>query len=257
LLPSHYVQRWGLAPPRRPAGAVGGGLNNDGVFANVTAKPTRPVRIQDGDETYLVPEDVGTEAPPSYAHAQADSVPPYWETTVHAPSSPSEILVDSLPTGSLFSFAWNLLVSVSFQFVGFLLTYLLHTTHAARCGSRAGLGITLIQYGFALGGRGKSDGVLGGGWRTGDMGAVDESAPPAPAPTFATAAEEEAYRKSLGWNGTIPTPTFGSTTLDQQNEAAELVADATTEWLSFFLMTAGWFILLTSVLGYWRVKRWE
>lgn len=29
-----------------------------------------------------------------------------------------------------------------------MLTYLLHTTHAAKYGSRAGLGITLIQYGF-------------------------------------------------------------------------------------------------------------
>lgn len=39
---------------------------------------------------------------------------------------------------------------MSFQFVGFLLTYLLHTTHAAKNGSRAGLGITLIQYSFYL-----------------------------------------------------------------------------------------------------------
>jgi hypothetical protein len=48
----------------------------------------------------------------------------------------------------------------------------------------------------------------------------------------------------------------------------------TTEWLSFFLMTIGeskiyvitstnklgilgWFILLTSLLSFWRVKRWE
>jgi hypothetical protein len=30
---------------------------------------------------------------------------------------------------------------------GFLLTYVLHTTHAAKNGSRAGLGITLIQLG--------------------------------------------------------------------------------------------------------------
>jgi len=33
--------------------------------------------------------------------------------------------------------------------------------------------------------------------------------------------------------------------------------DATTDWLSFFLMTIGWFILLTSLLNFWRVKRWE
>lgn len=33
---------------RIPSGPVGGGTNNDGVFANVTAKPSVPVRVQDG-----------------------------------------------------------------------------------------------------------------------------------------------------------------------------------------------------------------
>lgn len=47
VLPTHYVQRLGLAP-EVPRGAVGGGTSNDGVFANVTAKPSRPIRIQDG-----------------------------------------------------------------------------------------------------------------------------------------------------------------------------------------------------------------
>jgi hypothetical protein len=39
------------------------------------------------------------------------------------------------------------MISMSFQIVGFLLTYLLHTTHAAKNGSLAGLGITLVQFG--------------------------------------------------------------------------------------------------------------
>ena len=86
ILPSYYLQRFGLAS-NRPAGTVGGGVNNDGVFANVTAKPSRPTQITDGssdhsgllrryihyfsgDDTYLVPEDSRAEAPPSYAHAQ-------------------------------------------------------------------------------------------------------------------------------------------------------------------------------------------
>lgn len=47
ILPSHYVQRFGLGH-HVPTGVVGGGSNMDGVFANVTAKPTRPVRIQQG-----------------------------------------------------------------------------------------------------------------------------------------------------------------------------------------------------------------
>jgi hypothetical protein len=42
ILPSKFANRLGLTP-RRPVGVFGGGLNNDGVFANVTAKPSPPV----------------------------------------------------------------------------------------------------------------------------------------------------------------------------------------------------------------------
>ena len=63
--------------------------------------------------------------------------------------------MDGLPVGSIFSFVWNAMISMSFQLVGFLLTYLLHTTHAAKNGSRAGLGLTLVQYGFYM--KGGSD----------------------------------------------------------------------------------------------------
>ncbi|KAG5648939.1 hypothetical protein DXG03_000288 [Asterophora parasitica] len=237
VLPADVAQRLGLAH-QRPVGAIGGGTNNDGVFANVTAKPTRPVTRQEGDETLIVPEDTRADAPPSYASAQADAVPPYWETTVHAPFSPGsvgEIIVDNLPTGSLFSFLWNMLVSISFQFVGFLLTYLLHTTHAARLGSRAGLGVTLIQYGFAL--RGRMDRAAGGN-ATEDMwvgwGEVSK-------PTTTEGVPSAGYygHHSAAGNATYtPTP---------EEQANSLMTEATTEWLSFFLMT----------VGYWRVKRWE
>ncbi len=106
-----------------------------------------------GDDVYVVPEDAQTTVPPSYATAQADAVPPYWETGVQAASNPAtagEMVIEGEQTGSLFSFLWNMLVSISFQFVGFLLTYLLHTTHAAKYGSRAGLGVSWIQYGLAV-----------------------------------------------------------------------------------------------------------
>lgn len=48
VLPNHYAERWGLGPSGRSAGPVGGGTANDGVFANVTAKPSRQIRIQEG-----------------------------------------------------------------------------------------------------------------------------------------------------------------------------------------------------------------
>ena len=87
----------------------------------------------------------------SYTDAQADAVPPYWETTVHAPATQDRngnMIIDDLPTGPFWIFASNLLISFFFQFIGFLFTYLLHTSHAAKFGSRAGLGLTLIQFGF-------------------------------------------------------------------------------------------------------------
>ena len=175
-----------------------------------------------GDEILLVPEEVQKEVPPSYAQAQADAVPPYWETTIHAPSAsntPGDVIIDSLPTGSLFSFLWNMLVSISFQFVGFLLTYLLHTTHAAKLGSRAGLGITLIQYGFAMRGREDFSGAEADVWAW---------KPEEPRPTFATAAEAEAYYNNP--NNTAPAANV---------EAAYIAGEATSEWLSFLLMTVG------------------
>ena len=57
------------------------------------------------------------------------------------------MIVDDLPTGSVLIFAFNLFTSFFFQFLGFVITYFLSTTHAARYGSRAGLGLTFIQYG--------------------------------------------------------------------------------------------------------------
>jgi len=247
VLPSRYGERLGYAQVPH-TGVVGSGTGNDGVFANVTAKPSRPVTIQEGDETYVVPEDVRNEPPPTYSTAQADAVPPYWETTVHAPFSSDsigEMIIDSLPTGTLFSFLWNMLVSISFQFLGFLLTYLLHTTHAARLGSRAGLGITLIQYGFAL--RSRLEGSLT------EENPWDEPGRTGARGNFPTAAEASSsdFYKSYNASSII----YNSTISEEQTTI--LVADATTEWLSFFLMTVGWFILLTSLLGFWRVKRWE
>ena len=57
------------------------------------------------------------------------------------------MIVDDLPTGSILIFAFNLFTSFFFQFLGFVITYFLSTTHAARYGARAGLGLTFIQYG--------------------------------------------------------------------------------------------------------------
>jgi hypothetical protein len=83
--------------------------------------------------------------------ASADAAPSYWETIVHAPAGldlNGDMLIDELPTGSVLVFVLTTLISWFFQLPGFILTYLLHGTHAGRFGSQAGLALTLIQWGL-------------------------------------------------------------------------------------------------------------
>ncbi|TFK72949.1 hypothetical protein BDN72DRAFT_835609, partial [Pluteus cervinus] len=218
LLPTHYVRVPVEAPPNGP---LGGGIENDGVFANVMAKPqpAKVVRTDDGS-VHVVPEDTQKESPPSYADAQADAVPPYWETTVHAPANldpNADMIIDDLPTGSFWIFCLNFFISFFFQFVGFLLTYLLHTSHAAKFGSRAGLGFTLIQYGFYS--RMVSD--------------ENDDVPPE------------------------PVPTYGSANDNSDGDVLIISPSASKDWFAFLFMTLGWFLVLSSIVGFWRVKRWE
>ncbi|CAO3628043.1 unnamed protein product [Cunninghamella echinulata] len=116
-------------------------ITNDGVFKNISTSQQQQQQHNDH--------------PPSYSDATMDTTPPYWQTTIFESSSSSIdrnniILVNGLPVGSLFIFFWNLLISACFQFVGFLLTYILYTSHAGKNGSRAGLGVSLVQLGFYI-----------------------------------------------------------------------------------------------------------
>ncbi|PQE14434.1 metal homeostatis bsd2 protein [Rutstroemia sp. NJR-2017a BBW] len=200
----------------------GGGTASDGVFANLSAKPERGEKIE--------------EHPPTYEQAAADAAPPYWETTILAPGlgGPDEVYVEGLPVGSLFSFIWNAMISMSFQLVGFLLTYLLHTTHAAKNGSRAGLGITLIQYGFYMKGSGS---VV---------------TPP-------TNGNDASYAQP-------PDPNSHDFDPNQVNQAATAGMDsssggvsdiASNEWFAYALMIVGWFILIRAFSDFIRARRHE
>ena len=205
--------------------------------------------LEGDDSIYLAPEETLKDAPPSYASAQADAVPPYWETTtIHLPgvsasSVPGEMIIEGLPTGTLFSFLWNMLVSVSFQFVGFLLTFLLHTTHAAKYGSRAGLGVTLIQYGFAL--RTRLEDISDGNAYGGTDGSNSQGYPgwrltDPDTPNFETATDADEYYKTHPHPNTRQN--YGNNTeatMPSDSAYAGPFTNATSEWLSFFLMTIG------------------
>jgi hypothetical protein len=116
---------------------------------------------------------------------------------------------------------------MSFQLVGFLLTYLLHTTHAAKNGSRAGLGITLVQFGFMM--RGRSDDDVTGG-----------SPPPEAEPS-----DPNSYNFA------------GSTDTAAADAAAADASIGRNEWLSYILMVVGWFILIRAISDYLRARRTE
>lgn len=127
----------GRMQPNVPGRFIGQGT--DGVFRNLMAKPDTNSNVVKNETN-----------PPTYEEAAADATPEYWETSVIAPIYEDEVFVEGLPVGNVANFVWNGLVTVAFQFVGFLLCYLLHTSHAAKHGSRAGLGITFIFYGWNL-----------------------------------------------------------------------------------------------------------
>ncbi|ORY30038.1 hypothetical protein BCR39DRAFT_445814, partial [Naematelia encephala] len=289
ILPTSFLPR---QHPSAAPRVVGGGQS--GVFTNLAARPGGEQETRrDGPE--YVPEDEQKDGPPSYQAALRDAVPPYWDTTVVLPSSSSpfgplsssisgdEILIDGMPSGNFFGFFWNLIVSVSFQFVGFLLTYVLHTTHAAKYGSRAGLGITFIQFGLNL--RSKAETLI----ETGQFPS-DPSDPDPPAVTTpqsqaeqdeiaATNALDAFWGPGNAWPMSVKDPLLPvdapPVVLHNPHEGeAFAVAHNTTlsamlglptagdvgranEYFSFMLMSLGWFLVLTSVGGWWRVKRFE
>nr|POE98317.1 metal homeostatis protein bsd2 [Quercus suber] len=198
--------------------AVGNSQANDGVFANLSAKP-RPG------------EDL-EEKPPTYEQAAADATPPYWETTVLSPynttGNPDDVFVDGLLVGSVFSFVWNALISMSFQLIGFLLTYLLHTTHAAKHGSRTGLGLTFIHYGFQM-------------RYAASRERSDPGVPPSPMDGIPDDPNSHDFDPDT-MSGPGPHVPSGLTTND---------------WLSYALMIVGWFILIRAVSDFLRARRQE
>ncbi|THH13965.1 hypothetical protein EW146_g6310 [Bondarzewia mesenterica] len=249
LLPSYY-QRVPIEDVR--VRRRGGGIENDGVFANVMAKPGAgrniSVRTANGD-IYMVPEETQSEVPPSYAAAQADAAPAYWETTVHAPSTNElngDMIIDDLPTGPFLTFLFTAVISWFFQLPGFLLTYLLHRTHAAKFGSLAGLSLTLIQLGFGSTFTGGADLPQ---WGEGSAGSGQELEVPV---TDVNGAPTTTMTIDMPYPTGMPMPTGESAPFPDMPQAY-----VPREWISFILMTMGWFLLLTSIIGFFRVKRFE
>ncbi|KAG0037731.1 hypothetical protein BGZ82_001983 [Podila clonocystis] len=204
----------------------------DGVFANLSAKPE--VESQKDNE----------QRPPTYESAVQDVTPPYYEMTLLSPSVfGDEILVHGMPVGNFFQFLWNAAVAVSFQFIGVLLTYLLHNSHASKSGSMTGLGITLINFGIQM--RGGLGAMLGYDATEPGIGHAGEVTKPG--------AGGGSYMDDTGYIG-------DSDQYDGGNAAQDidwLQSDMESHWVSLLLMIAGWLVIIKALAEYAYAKRTE
>ncbi|KAJ3102878.1 hypothetical protein HDU96_009479, partial [Phlyctochytrium bullatum] len=111
----------GSSSTSRP-GAVG--VGNDGVFANLNVASQNSTSY---DKNF---EEI---EPPSYQDAVYEATPAYFDATVVSSfSDDGDVVVEGFPVGNFFTFFVNLIVSMSFDFIGFLLTSMLATSHAAK-----------------------------------------------------------------------------------------------------------------------------
>lgn len=260
-IPTTLIRTSGTAPlpgvpplvrPNTGAAPYSSLSQNDGVFANLNAKPERGEKLEE-QPPVRSPNVIWiclwfTNLFQSYEAAAADATPPYWETTILAPghmNSSDEVYVDGLPVGSIFSFVWNGMISMSFQLVGFLLTYLLHTTHAAKNGSRAGLGITLVQYGFY-------------------MRSSHKSTPSPPGngndPAFLPPQDPNSHNFDPSKIGDSAAAAANAA-MAQASQAAPTTAGNSSgfnsDWFAYALMIVGWFILIRAISDFFKARRHE
>ncbi|CAO3563083.1 unnamed protein product [Mortierella alpina] len=240
---SLFSSPWSTSSSNSPATSSGGPSSSattprrlplsstaDGVFANISAKPE--VESQKNSEVQ----------PPAYDSAIQDVTPPYFEMTVVSPRAfGDDVLVDGLPVGNFFQFLWNVAVAVSFQFLGALLTYLLHNSHASKSGSMVGLGLTLLNFGIRM--RGGIDFASLNSQDTGEITQVD-------GPPFV---DDTGYIS--GGSMDPPPPTYGSEADSAQMDW--LQTEAESQWVSLLLMIVGWMIIIKALAAYVVAKKTE
>jgi len=107
---------------------------HDGVFSNLNEKPEiRSTRLP----TYY-------EVTGEYANELDD---PNIQVSIGQDIDDfGELLVNDLQVGSWYSFWGTILISAIFEFIGFIFTFFLTSSHSAKDGSVVGLGVILFKY---------------------------------------------------------------------------------------------------------------
>ncbi|ORX86251.1 hypothetical protein BCR32DRAFT_290110 [Anaeromyces robustus] len=118
----------------KPKGIVIDINTHDGVFSNLNQKPEiRSTRLP----TYY-------EVTGNYANELDD---PSIEVSIGQDiDNFGELLINDLQVGSWYSFWGTVIVSSIFEFIGFIFTFFLTSSHSAKDGSVFGLGIILFKY---------------------------------------------------------------------------------------------------------------
>ncbi|KAF8519005.1 hypothetical protein BU17DRAFT_66167 [Hysterangium stoloniferum] len=144
-------------------------LSTDGVFANLSAKPSssrsqnaEDEELDEDEWIFMTPEQRSKLPPPKYSRIKRDKAPKY-STEYTPPTLPStkatrpkavKPRINSLSAGSSTLFLTAGIISTLFPVIGFFVMYLSHCgrwkCHAARLGSRAGLGLSLFHIGAML-----------------------------------------------------------------------------------------------------------
>ena len=137
-----------------------------------------------------------------------------------------DVVLDGLPVGSWSSFVYNACISALIPLIGFLVTYYLHTTSAAKYGSLTGLGMTLLLSGYQMG----------------------YAAAKLPMDTPGSNAPIEAISSRPAKDGQGRIGGIGPDSFMFQFGVG---------WYCYVLMAIGWFVIITSLYSFSRAKKQE
>lgn len=111
--------------------------SHDGVFSNLNEKP-----------------EVRSDALPTYTQvtgeAEYDPFHGYDVTYCRIGDFYGEMLIDNIPAGTWAGLLLSAFFSCIFDFIGFIMTFFLSTSHGTRKGALIGLSITLARYGLMI-----------------------------------------------------------------------------------------------------------
>ena len=140
------------------------------------------------------------------------------------------------------------MISMSFYLVGFLLTYLLHTTHAAKNGSRAGLGVTLVQYGFVL---------RSGANKSASTPPAENGETPFAPPQDPNSHDFDPGKISDSSSNAAAAIMAQGAQQASSSSSSSIASVASSNWLAYALMIMGWFIIIRAVSDFFRARKHE